>query len=70
MSEVIERAEPPRMDRRWPVLREWRDKVGLFAEIQIAARTLDCAGLAAEITVDGSQITLWAARRVKAGKKE
>ena len=68
--DVKPRAEPPRMDRRWPILRGWSSSTSLFAEIQIVARALDCAGLVAEITLDGTQITVWAARRVKSGAKD
>jgi hypothetical protein len=67
---IEERAEPPRMNRRWPVLNFYNPTEAQWERIRIAARVLGRAGLVPELFAEESNVTLYAARRVKQGKKE
>jgi hypothetical protein len=70
MSEIANRPEPPRMNRRHKVWREYNPDINAWRQLQLIAEALRYAGLVAELDVTGNEVELYAARRVKQGKKE
>jgi hypothetical protein len=71
MSEIANRPEPPRMNRRHKVFRKWGlTSIDAWQKIATIAEALRYARLVAELDVNGDEVELYAARRVKGGKKE
>jgi hypothetical protein len=67
---IDERPEPPRLNRRHGIMTTWNPGLDFWAKVQVAAMVLGRAGLVAELTADNNSVSLYAARRVKPGKKE
>ena len=72
MSEIANRPEPPRMDRRHKVFRFYAPTASLdtWKQLGTMAETIRYAGLVAEIDVGSNEVELFAARRKKVGKRE
>lgn len=71
MSEIVNRPEPPRMDRRHKVFRKWgRTSIDAWQQIATIAEALRYAGLVAELDVNGDEVELFAARRKKGGSRK
>jgi hypothetical protein len=66
---IDERAEPPRMNRRWPVLTFYRPIDSQWEQIRIASKILGRSGLVPELLADENNVTLYAARRLKSGRR-
>lgn len=69
MSDIENRPEPPRMNRRHKVFYQWNPDIGSWTRIKVIAEALRYAGLVAELDVENDGVSLYAARRVKSGRK-
>lgn len=69
MSKIANRPEPPRMNRRHKVLYKYNPSIETWKQLASVAEALRYAGLVAELDVEGDCVSLFAARRVKQGKK-